>query len=905
MNESTGKVRALALSLVVVLSVLAATTAFTGAVAGATNVSISPDDNDAGAGNVAYTSEGNVELANQDTLQYVDVHLGPADVSAVGEGDVDVFVDGNEYTDGLTQFSASNGTVEFKLSNSQSVSDTDPVRIVVADVTNPSDDFGANTTLHDSGDDQWQEFTDTVSIDTPANISYSDLGFADSRSGGNDTTINAGENLNVSATVNNSGEQNGTYNASLEVDGGVQQFNNGTIEGESNTTTSFVTNFSSPGEYNVTIGNLSTTEVTVTGPLGIADGSADPSTVDAGTTVSNQKVYVDVANVSQDGDTDVHYVEFPNALAGNLSVNSASANATSVTSSPNLVDGYDNDGTVDTVRFATSGDGGGDIALNLTVDVDVDYPDENRTYGIDARTTDSGGETATQSDVANVSAEGASGGDTGGTDGDTGGTDGDTGGTDGDTGGEADSDGSDGDGDDRVPSVRHFGLTVEGQDVDVTVTVTAPVDELRVDISGPVETELTRSDFTRLRQYSAYVYAANVSTTKTGTFDATLEVAANDNGNGASNETSSVTVGSADSVEASVVAAPPWTGESESVHTVTMPVSDDSGVASETLDAVVIGYSDEFLDAGGSVSSVSDDQNVATLQVLTASGRVKSTMGDTDAVAVNVVSGEVRLDLSDVDSSRRPTLASGDRVVVRIRPVTNPETAGHYDADVTLRSAAGHSDTASPAVHIRDRTDAMAVATEFVEPADEKVSLDLPNSRAVKAVRIASEANTSGSVRVVVPDDRPPVADDAPGSVITTMNVSRPAPVENTSATLTVTLSTEAFAGDASDLAMARYDASADGWERLDTEVVSRSDGEVTIEATTSRTSLFAVTSTGDTGEQQTEATPTSDENTPRSTPTDVEETPTPTGVPGFGVSVSVVALLGAALLALGRRDDR
>ena len=110
MTNDFQKARALALSALLIASVVAGSVAFSGAAAAATNTSITPSDDAAGASNVTYTADGNVELSNQDTLQHVDVHLGPADASDVGESDVQLYVDGNEYTDGFSQFSSSGGT---------------------------------------------------------------------------------------------------------------------------------------------------------------------------------------------------------------------------------------------------------------------------------------------------------------------------------------------------------------------------------------------------------------------------------------------------------------------------------------------------------------------------------------------------------------------------------------------------------------------------------------------------------------------------------------------------------------------------------------------------------------------------------------------------------------------------
>ncbi|MFB6302445.1 MAG: PGF-CTERM sorting domain-containing protein [Haloferacaceae archaeon] len=878
MSDRRAQFRAASLALLTVLSVVAGALAFAGPGTAATNVSISPNDHDAGASSVTYTAEGNAELANQDTLQYVDVHLGPADVSAVGSGDIAVFIDGNEYTDGFTQFSASDGTVEFKLSNSRDVSDGDPVRIVVTDVTNPSDDFTANATLHDTGDDRWQTFRDDVSIDTGPNITYSNLSAGD-------TTVAPGEDVTVSATVTNTGEQSGTYDASLKVDGTVRQTNSGSLDGGSQTTTSFVTSFSSSGTYDVTIEDLGAIEVTVTdtdtdtGSVSIIGGSADPATVDSGTTVNNQKVHVTVADVSQDGDTDTHYIEFPNALAGGLSINSVDANATSVTSSPNLVDGYDNDGTDDTVKFTTGGDEGGDVDLRLTADVSVDYPDVEveTTYEVDARVKDSDGGIAQRSDVVAVEVGGGASDGSGG------------GASDGSGGGASNST----DDSSTAPMVHDF--RVEETDLGVTVEVVTDtrVDELRVALDGPVDVVLTRSSFTREQVGGNYVYTADLRTSAAGTVRGRLKVVSDGGSDGARGQTDTAVVEAPPETAVGGVASPPWVGD-QSRHTFVVPVQ---GIENETLRNVTVAYSDAFTNASGSATSVSDDQNVVTLKVVGADGSVKSRMGGTDAVSVNVVNGGVRIDLTDVDSSRTPTLSPGDRVVVGIRPVTNPNTAGTYATDVVLESTQGTVDVTTTSVRIRNASETTAFASSYVPATEDRASIALEKSPVLDRVTVDSAASSNGILRVAVPGEHADAAAKASGNVLTTMQISRPPAAQNSAANISVRISTADLAADADALVIARYNATADRWHRFHTDVTSRSQGHATLTITTGQTSTFAVIAPAESGQSDVDggtATGTATQGTAG------EETET--GGPGFGVLVALVALLAAAALARRRR---
>ncbi|MFB6101162.1 MAG: CARDB domain-containing protein [Haloplanus sp.] len=872
---STDEARAVLLSLLAILSVVGGTVAFGGAATAATSASISPDDSSAGATDVTYTAEANVELSNQDTLQYVDVDLGDANVSAVGSGDVRLFVDGTEYTDGFSQFSASGGTVEFKLANSRSVSDGDPVRVVVADVTNPSDDFGASVTLHDTGDSQWQSFSDTVAIDTASSITYSNLVV-------NRTTVSPGDDVEVTATVENTGGSSGTYNASLRVDGIVQRYSNGTLDSGSSTTVSFVIDFGSTGTYDVGIETLGSTSVGVVGPTDILGGSADPARVRPGETVNNQEVMIEVANVSQDGDTDTHYVEFPNALASGLSVNSVDSSATSITSSPNLVDGFDDDGVTETVEFATSGDAGSTVDTTLTVDASVTYPDTQESYPVDARTVDSTGDTVTKFRVVGI---------------------------------EALSEDDDG-GDDTVPSpgsvelsVTSFRLVAGSEDVDVVVSTTRSVDTLRVSVSGAADAELVRSDFTVRERDGNVTYVADVETGTTGTVSATVETVAAEGSPISPDVSDALTVGPSGTGGASAVATPPWTEESDSAHTFVATISENSAVANETLRNVDIGYSRAFLNGSGSVSSVSDDQNVVMLKVVAEDGSVKSKMGGTDAVTVNVDDGTVELDLADVDSSRKPTLAPGDRVLVRIRPVTNAEVGDTYETTLTLETTGGNSAQTDLNLEIRTEASTDAFASAVVQPSDERVSVDLIRSSDVGSVTVASDADAAGTVRVTIPRDRPDVASDLAGSVVTTMTIARPDPVEDESATISTSIARDAFEGSADALVLARYDTESGEWVKLDTTVTSSDANTVTLQATTSETSLFAVTDSdgkqmqdGQDGKQMQDDSQQTAEPTDTAQPTSTDAEETSSSGAGFGVVLSALAVLGAALL-LARRN--
>jgi PGF-CTERM protein len=187
--------------------------------------------------------------------------------------------------------------------------------------------------------------------------------------------------------------------------------------------------------------------------------------------------------------------------------------------------------------------------------------------------------------------------------------------------------------------------------------------------------------------------------------------------------------------------------------------------------------------------------------------------------------------------------------------------------------------------------------------------------------------NTTGRASVLVPSERPDAVAPVPGSVVTMLDISRPSPVEDDPASLGVTVSLDALEANASNLVLVDYNHTTDEWNRLDTNVTDRTDSSVTLEASPSHTSLFAVTAFGDSDEQeQSDGTPTDtpDDDTPTdspddddstetpdddptetpddNTPTESDETPGSSG-PGFAIATVIVALLAAAFFVARRRD--
>jgi hypothetical protein len=107
------------------------------------------------------------------------------------------------------------------------------------------------------------------------------------------------------------------------------------------------------------------------------DASLEPADPMPGDSVSNQKVVFDVNNLSADGDTDTFYIHFPEALEGNISVNQASIENVSISSSAELVDGVDNDSIEETVTFSVSPSDSDNVDTTAYVDASVTYPNES------------------------------------------------------------------------------------------------------------------------------------------------------------------------------------------------------------------------------------------------------------------------------------------------------------------------------------------------------------------------------------------------------------------------------------------------------------------------------------------------------------------------------------------------
>jgi PGF-CTERM protein len=90
-----------------------------------------------------------------------------------------------------------------------------------------------------------------------------------------------------------------------------------------------------------------------------------------------------------------------------------------------------------------------------------------------------------------------------------------------------------------------------------------------------------------------------------------------------------------------------------------------------------------------------------------------------------------------------------------------------------------------------------------------------------------------------------------------------------------------------------------DGWERLETTVESTTDEEVSLAADTTF-SLFAVAEVDDAGDDTTTATKET-ENERAATDASDDAGTISDGIPGFGITISLVVLLSAVAIAVWR----
>ncbi|WP_435332678.1 PGF-CTERM sorting domain-containing protein [Haloarchaeobius sp. TZWWS8] len=136
---------------------------------------------------------------------------------------------------------------------------------------------------------------------------------------------------------------------------------------------------------------------TATTASNLHGGYVDPGTVEENSTVEHTISFA-VDNVSADGDTDRFYVIFPDDVEMSpdhvMVTDRSNGRMIRVTSSPEVVDGPDQDGVEDTLTFAISPDGEDPVDVRVRLSNTVTWPDlaSTRDVQVEGSVEDSSGE---------------------------------------------------------------------------------------------------------------------------------------------------------------------------------------------------------------------------------------------------------------------------------------------------------------------------------------------------------------------------------------------------------------------------------------------------------------------------------------------------------------------------------
>lgn len=191
----------------------------------------------------------------------------------------------------------------------------------------------------------------------------------------------------------------------------------------------------------------------------------------------------------------------------------------------------------------------------------------------------------------------------------------------------------------------------------------------------------------------------------------------------------------------------------------------------------------------------------------------------------------------------------------------------------------------------------------------------------VQEVTVRFEEATTGSVQIQAVDGFPASAPLSEKQVFSTIEIAPPEEAANAPGSVEVTISQAAVSdagAEPSELQLVRYNENSGEIETLSTDIVSADEQSVVLSAETPGFSVFGVviseqmtattTPAATTTPEPTE-TPSQTEtavptDTPAGEPTATEQMtetqpPTEGGGPGFGVSIAVIALITAALLAV------
>jgi PGF-pre-PGF domain-containing protein/PGF-CTERM protein len=185
----------------------------------------------------------------------------------------------------------------------------------------------------------------------------------------------------------------------------------------------------------------------------------------------------------------------------------------------------------------------------------------------------------------------------------------------------------------------------------------------------------------------------------------------------------------------------------------------------------------------------------------------------------------------------------------------------------------------------------------------ETTTVGFEESSPVESISFDSN-NVEGETTVQTLSSTPENTGDPPGTTVTTTQITVPEDARDTSATIQTQVSAERLAevdATADELQINRYNDADEEWQSLDTSVAEETESGVVLEAETPGFSIFTVSVAGEDTEET--DTPESDtDSTAGETDTDTESS-TDDGLPGFGVTVALAALVAIALFARRQRS--
>ncbi|GGL48185.1 beta strand repeat-containing protein [Halocalculus aciditolerans] len=704
--SSTARLNAVLVAALVLVSVVAGTVVFTGAVAAASgaNISVSPN----GSGQVANTEirvspdqSSSGQKGNSLSKVYVDYSTGsnpPADASDVGLSDVtaayvvnktsgDYVTDLTDDLDGVSHGQQGH-KISFSFNNSRTLVGDEVYVIEYGGVTNPEAGDHAVTVGFNSNTGATASYTTVdatppaVSVDASANgadgqrvdvnvtsdEALSALTTDVTGSGSTDTTLSLGDFTNTSSN----GDY--TYNYTGAASG---------LDGEYTATVTDAADTADPANH---IDDSPSDSVTVnTVPVSVDGGATTNASVSAGETVV-QSVTVNVSDYSAYGGDDTLYVDFADGV--DVSVRDVSADVG--------VADYGANGNNVSLRVAT-GSGGGTTDVSATVNVSATYDaateDSHRPVAATAVDSDGGRDADANVTFASVA--------------------------------------------DSPFDVTNFSLhQVDGtQRVNVTFNATEPLDTSQLSLRGDATTTLDPDYEMTEHGPDDYAYTGEVHAGEDGRFTATLDSATDTDGDalyadGESTHEDAATVNEIgiDVVDASVTNRT-VSEDSTANHDVTVNVE---GVSLDgQADHVEVTFPDALSVSAASASSPTADASVSgtTLEDADGDGSKRTVAFDVatgDGGGTTSVSVTVDADLAYPDGTE------GER----------------YPVDATAVDSDGDSDSETNLTYtrVRDTVPEIANYTVSADGQDVDVSFDASKQLASATVELGGDASGTLSI---------------------------------------------------------------------------------------------------------------------------------------------------------------